>query len=455
MKKNEIVTLTIEDIGINGEGIGKVMNYPLFIKDAIVGDKIKARVIKAKKNYGYGRIEEIIEPSKDRVVPPCFIAEKCGGCQIQALSYEKQLEFKYNKVKQNLKRIGQVKEEVLDLVMEDIRGMKEPFRYRNKAAYPIGRNKEGKLMAGFYAGRTHSIIPVEDCLVGQEVNKEILKTILTFMQNHQIEPYNEQTQKGVLRHVLIRYGEATGEIMVCLIINAKSLKDSDKLVVELQKIAGIKSISLNINRENTNVIMGEKTLTLWGSPTITDYIGEVKFQISPKSFYQVNPAQTKVLYDLALEMADLSGKETVWDLYCGIGTISLFLSKKAKMVYGVEIVPQAIADAKENARINQIENAKFFVGKAEEVVPREQEKYGRAEVIVVDPPRKGLDETLIATMAQMSPDRIVYVSCDSATMARDVALLSEKGYELKRVVPVDQFPQTVHVETVVLITRNI
>lgn len=453
MKKNDIVTLTIEDIGINGEGIGKIMNYPLFIKDALVGDKIKAKVIKVKKNYGYARVEEILEPSKDRVIPPCSVAGRCGGCQIQALTYKKQLEFKYNKVRQNLKRIGNVDDATLDRVMEDIRGMEDPFRYRNKAAYPIGRNKEGELVAGFYAGRTHSIIPVEDCLVGQEANKDILNIVLSFMKNNNITPYDENTKSGVVRHVLIRCGEATGEIMVCLIVNAKSLKNSDKLIEALQQVKGIKSISININRENTNVILGKETITLWGESTITDYIGDIKFRISPKSFYQVNPAQTKVLYDLALEMANLSGKETVWDLYCGIGTISLFLSKKAKMVYGVEIVPEAIEDAKENAKINHIENVEFFVGKAEEVVPREQKKHGRAEVIVVDPPRKGLDETLIATMVEMSPERIVYVSCDSATMSRDIAILRDKGYNLERVVPADQFPQTVHTETVVLLSK--
>lgn len=455
MQKNDIVPITIEDMGMNGEGIGKSGHYTLFVKDAIVGDKIMARITKAKKNYAYARVEKILSPSKDRITPPCPVAGPCGGCQLQSLSYERQLEFKYNKVRQDLLRIGKVPEEVLDTVMENIRGMEQPFRYRNKATYPIGSNRDGKPITGFYAGRTHTIIETKDCLIGQEINQEILGRILTYMEANQVMPYNETSEKGVLRHVLIRFGETTGEIMVCLVINGRSLKNSTHLIEALKEIEGMTSISISINNENTNVIMGEEIITLWGSDFITDCIGSIKFRISPLSFYQINPKQTKVLYDLVLEMANLTGEESIWDLYCGIGTISLFLSQKAKQVYGVEIVLDAICDARENARINQITNVEFFVGRAEEIVPQKQKMYGHAEVIVVDPPRKGLDQSLISTMIEMRPERIIYVSCDPATLARDVGCLREGGYELKRVVPVDQFGQTVHVECVVLMSRKI
>lgn len=452
MKKNDVVVLKIEDISVNGEGIGKTDGYPLFVKDAVIGDQIEAKVIKAKKTYGYARLMKVLEASPDRVSAKCPVARQCGGCQIQELSYEKQLEFKEKKVRGNLERIGGFATETLDNVMEPICGMTEPFYYRNKAQFPIGTDKEGRVVTGFYAGRTHQIIPNTSCALGVPVNEEILKVILDFMNAHGISAYDEESGKGLVRHVLIRYGFTTKEIMVCLVVNGDNIPFSEKLVDNLSKITGMTSISLSVNKERTNVIMGKEIKVLWGQGYITDYIGNVKYQISPLSFYQVNPAQTEVLYGLALEYAGLKGDETVWDLYCGIGTISLFLAQKAKQVYGVEIVPQAIDDARNNAKINEIENAEFFVGKAEEVLPREYEKNGvYADVIVVDPPRKGCDETLLATMVQMSPERIVYVSCDSATLARDLKYLCENGYELRKVRPVDQFPMTVHVETVVLL----
>ena len=376
MQKNELVTVTIEDIGINGEGIGKVDGYTLFIKDAIIGDVVEAKVMKAKKNYGYARLMNILTPSPYRVKQPkCPMARKCGGCQIQEMEYDRQLAFKEDKIRGNLMRIGEVPAEVLDQAMEPIVGMDNPFHYRNKAQFPIGTDKEGHIITGFYAGRTHSIIPNTDCALGVEVNEIILKQILAFMEEYKISAYDETEHKGLVRHVLIRYGFVTKEIMVCLVINGNHLPHGDILAERLAKIEGMTSITLSINKEKTNVIMGSQIEPLWGKTYITDYIGNVKYQISPLSFYQVNPVQTEKLYGLALEYAGFTGKETVWDLYCGIGTISLFLAQKAKEVYGVEIVPQAIEDARNNAKINGIENARFYVGKAEEVLPEYYAQY--------------------------------------------------------------------------------
>lgn len=463
MQKNDLVTVAIEDIGVGGEGIGKVDGYTLFIKDAIIGDVVEAKIVKAKKNYGYARLMNIVMPSENRVEKPaCPMARRCGGCQIQEMKYGAQLAFKEGKVRGNLERIGEVPTELLDKVMQPIVGMEEPFHYRNKAQFPIGTDKEGHIITGFYAGRTHSIIPNTDCALGVAVNQKILEIILHFMENNHISAYDEEKHKGLVRHVLIRYGFKTDEIMVCLVINGEKLPHAEKLVDKLCEISGMTSITISVNKAKTNVIMGNEIKLLWGQTYITDYIGNVKYQISPLSFYQVNPVQTEKLYGLALDYADLNGNETVWDLYCGIGTISLFLAQKAKQVYGVEIVPQAIDDARNNAKINDITNAEFYVGKAEEVLPeyyREyQESHGgetaHSDVIVVDPPRKGCEESLLQTIVDMQPEKVVYVSCDSATLARDVKFLRESGYELKKITPVDQFPNTVHVETVVLLSRK-
>ena len=451
IKKNEEHIITIEDMGTDGEGIGKVDGFTLFVKDALPGDVARVKVIKIAKTYGYGRLMEVITPSKDRVEPKCKVARQCGGCQIQELSYEAQLAFKQNKVKNNLERIGKIDSSSYEMC--NIIGMDEPYHYRNKAQFPVGTDKEGNIVTGFYAGRTHSIIPCDDCVIGDDINKEVLSIIKDHMKQYNIKPYDEVRNTGLVRHILIRKGFTTGEIMVCIIINGTKLKASDKLVESLSQIKGMKSISLNVNKEQTNVIMGKTVIDLFGEGYITDYIGDVKFRISPLSFYQVNPVQTKQLYGKALEFAGLTGNETVFDLYCGVGTISLFLAKSAKMVYGVEIVPEAIDDARKNAKLNGIDNAKFFVGKAEEVVPKMYKEQGiTADVVVVDPPRKGCDEKLLETMIQMNPERIVYVSCDSATLARDLKYLGENGYEIKKVQAVDMFPHSVHVETVVLLS---
>ena len=510
-QKNQITTVTIEDIGNDGEGIGKVDGYTLFVKDAVIGDVVKARITRPKKNYAYARCEEILTPSTHRTNPRCTCHRQCGGCQIQALDYDTQLQFKYNKVRDCLIRLGGFSEEKADQVLEPIVGMEEPFHYRNKALFPVGTDRNGAPVTGFFAGRTHDIIPNTDCALGVAENKQILESILSYMRDEKISAYDEKTGMGLIRHVLIRKGFTSGQIMVCLIVNGTELPASHKLIDRLTQIDGMTSICLNTNTRQTNVVLGDRTSVLWGSDTIEDQIHvrrtddftldetapAVTYRISAQSFYQVNPVQTEKLYSLALEYAGLTGKETVWDLYCGIGTISLFLAAKAKKVYGVEIVPQAIEDARNNAKYNGITNSEFFVGKAEEVLPAfyngvnlparvstdetpslasagadaegafsvsaradetpllraSDEDMKHPDVIVVDPPRKGCDPVCIETMLRMQPSRIVYVSCDPATLARDLKLLTDGGYHLEKVRPVDQFAQTVHVETVCLLSK--
>lgn len=456
--KNQVVTVTIEDMSDNGEGIGKVNGYTLFVKDAVIGDVAEVIITKVKKNYGYARLKTLITPSTNRCEPKCRFSRQCGGCQIQPMNYEAQLKFKNNKVKNHLVRIGGFDASIIDGMMEDIVGMDNPWNYRNKAQYPVGYDKKRAIVAGFYAGRTHNIIANTDCALGVEENKEILEIILNHMNKYNVSAYDETSGRGLIRHVLIRKGFKSGEIMVCIIINHSGkmpyIPEQDKLIDELVKIEGMTSISVNINTKNTNVIMGDYTKTIWGSDTIADTIcnknTELSYKISPRSFFQVNPVQMEKLYSLAVEYAGLTGNETVWDMYCGIGTISLFMAIDAGKVYGVEIVPEAIEDAKKNAELNGIDNAEFLVGKAEDIASTLPEP----DVIVVDPPRKGCDEKLIETMLKVRPERIVYVSCDSATMARDVKMLCEGGYEIKRIRAVDQFPQTVHVETVCLLSKN-
>ena len=453
MEKNQEFTVSIEDMSEDGAGIGKLDGYIWFIKDAVIGDVVHARAMKMKKNYGFARLMEILTPSAARVEPKCPVARQCGGCQLQAMSYEEQLKFKERKVKNHLLRIGKFSED--EIHMLPIMGMEEPWRYRNKAQFPFGMDKNGNIIAGFYAGRTHDIIECEDCLLGVEENKDILGIIKGFMRVHGIRPYDETTHKGLVRHALIRKGFHSGEIMVCLVINGKGIPAKEQLVEELRQIKGMTSISYSINQEKTNVIMGKEIVNLYGPGYITDNIGNVTYQISPLSFYQVNPVQTEKLYGTALEYAGLTGNETVWDLYCGIGTISLFLAQNAKKVYGVEIVPQAIEDARRNAALNNITNAEFFTGKAEEVLPEQYEKNKvYADVIVVDPPRKGCDQVCLDTILKMAPKRVVYVSCDSSTLARDLRYLADGGYEVEKVRCCDMFGQSCHVETVCLLVRR-
>lgn len=473
-KKNQEVIVTIEDLGNDGEGIGRLDGYALFVKDALPGETVRVKLIKCKKNYGYAKLLEILPPAVPdvgRVQPKCPEARQCGGCTLQHLSYEKQLLFKEKKVYNCLRRIGGVTfgEEIQCL---PVIGMDEPWHYRNKAQFPVRMHKsvDGayRPAAGFYAGRTHCVIPVTDCAIQDKCMKQVTESVLSWMEENNIPAYDEKTLGGVVRHIYIRKAFYTGEIMVCLVINKKRLKEDlcRRLTGRLSAIHGMTGIFLNSNTKNTNVILGDDMLLIWGRDYIEDRIGDIRYRISPKSFFQVNPVQTEKLYETALRFADLSGSETVWDLYCGIGTISLFLAKRAKQVYGVEIVPEAVESARENARLNHIDNVAFFCGAAEEVVPRwmEEDAVGtgsespgnsdafstvfRADVVVVDPPRKGCDPILLKTITQMSPEKIVYVSCDPATLARDVKMLLGAGYALKRVQPCDMFPQGGHVETV-------
>lgn len=466
-KKNDIIEVEIVDYSNEGEGIGKTGAFTWFIKDTVIGDKIEAVVMKLKKNYGYARLVKILTKSQYRVEPACKVARACGGCSLQSTSYDMQLKFKEKKVISNLSRIGAFEENTY--IYDGIIGMEEPFRYRNKAIYPLGKDKNGELVSGFYASRSHNIIKVDDCLLGIEENKKILDIILEYMKSFYIEAYDEINHRGVVRNILIRKGFYTGQIMVCLVINANKLDNVDSLIKELIKVEGVSSISLSINKEKTNVIMGKDIVPLYGNTYIEDYIGDIKFRISALSFFQVNPSQTYKLYSKALEYAALSGKEIVWDLYCGIGSISLFLARSAKKVYGIEIIEAAIDDARQNASINKIDNAEFYVGKAEEVLPslyndfekgiktfsdKEIKNKFAPDVIVVDPPRKGCDKACLDTMLKMQAKRIVYVSCDTATLARDARYLCDRGYKLERVCIVDQFGHTGHVEGVALLCRK-
>ena len=463
-QKGDTVTVTVTDMSESGEGIGRADGYTLFIKDAVIGDVVLASVMKAAPTYGYARLKEILVPSPDRAESPCPCARACGGCQLQAMSYEKQLAFKKSKVRNDLIRLGGYTPEEVDRVLYPIIGMDRPFRYRNKAQYPVGMSRDGRMISGFYAGRTHSIIETGDCLLGPEENAGIIRMILDFCGRYSVPAYDEITHTGVLRHILIRKGFATGQIMVCLVVNGDRLcaKQGEEELADtlFGDVPGMTSLVLNSNTERTNVVLGSRTRSIRGPQAIEDRIGRLSFLISAHSFYQVNPVQTERIYAKALEYAGLTGQETVWDLYCGIGTISLFLSQRAKAVYGIEIVPQAILDARKNAERNGIRNVTFEEGKAEEVLPRyiERQKQkgidARADVVVVDPPRKGCDERCLETIVGASPERIVYVSCNPATLARDLKFLRACGYELTAASPFDNFSQSIHVETVVLMSRK-
>ncbi len=455
MEKNELFTAEITDMTSEGEGIGHVGEFTLFIKDALIGDVIEGKVIKVKKTYGYGKLLKVVTPSKSRTEARCEKARACGGCQIQEMDYAAQLRFKHKKVSENLRRIGGI-----SCPVEPCLGMQSPWRYRNKAQVPFGYDREGTLKAGFYAGHTHDIIDMEDCVLTPECVADVIRAVKSWMLRYGVRAYEEEKGSGLIRHVLVRKGFHTGEVMVCLIARSARIPFRDELLKCLQEIdfasrgEKLTSVCLNINEKPGNTILGPETLTLSGQSYIEDTIGSVRFRISPNSFFQVNPEMTQVLYGKALEFAGLSGQETVWDLYCGIGTISLFLAQKAKKVYGVEIVPQAIEDAKQNAELNGLENTEFFTGKAEEVLPSWYAAHPeeKIDVICVDPPRKGCDPACLDTMVRMAPEKIVYVSCDSATLARDLKYLSENGYQVEKVQPVDQFGHTCHVETVVLLS---
>lgn len=450
VEKNKDYIVNITGMGHSGEGVGKFEGFTIFVPEALIGEEVKARIVKVQKNFAFGKLIEIVKPSEDRMMPACGIYKRCGGCQIQHLSYNAQLQFKKQRVLDSLTRIGKLEGiEVLTPL-----GMNNPFRYRNKVQLPV-REQRGEVVIGFYAQRSHDIIDMETCQIQDETADKAAQLTKKWMKEYNIPAYSEETGRGTVRHIMLRRGFRTGEVMIVLITNTKELPHKKEFVELIREnIEGIKSIVQNINTKQTNVIMGLDNITLWGEDTITDYIGDFRFNISPLSFFQVNPTQTEVLYSKALEYADLTGNETVFDAYCGTGTISLFLAQKAKKVYGVEIVPEAIEDAKENARVNGVENVEFIVGESERVIPELIEKGIKADVVVVDPPRKGCEESLLHAIAGIKPERVVYVSCDPGTLARDLGILDELGYRTEKVQPVDMFPQTMHVENVALIVRK-
>ncbi|PFO01168.1 23S rRNA (uracil(1939)-C(5))-methyltransferase RlmD [Bacillus sp. AFS076308] len=442
--KNEFIDVVFEDLTHDGAGVAKVDGYPLFVPNGLPDEKAKVKVIKTGKSYGFGRLIELYEKSPYRVEIPSSERHKYGGCQLEHISYEGQLKYKENQVREVLTRIGKLE----DVIVHPILGMENPWHYRNKAQVPVGE-KDGQLIAGFFKPRSHEIVDTDESLIQLPEINEAVQTIKEICSRLAIPAYQEESHKGVLRHIMARFGKQTGELMVVLITRTAELPQKDKLVEEIiARLPKVKSIVHNVNSKRTNVILGEKTKVLWGSEIIYDYIGEVKFAISALSFYQVNPVQTKVLYDMALEYADLSGEETVIDAYCGIGTISLFLAQKAKKVFGVEVVPEAIEDAKRNAELNGLANAEFAAGEAEVVIPKWYKEGNTADVLVVDPPRKGCDEALLQTIIDMKPKKVVYVSCNPATLARDLRILEDGGYKTVEVQPVDMFPMTTHVECV-------
>ena len=539
LQKNDLITLEITDLTEEGQGVGKKDGLVFFVKDSVMGDLVEARILKVKKNYAYAKVENLLEASPHRIAPLCPVAGKCGGCQLQHLSYEKELAWKEDRIAQSLIRIAGLSPEEVERKKEGILGG-VLSRYRNKAQYPVqsrkeirsggatsvsdwkvdgkwpGKNKieakekSSNLSMGFYGFHSHRIIETEDCLINSAENPLILECIKEWAREYKISGYEEETGKGLLRHIFLRKGFSTGEILLCLVLNGKSLPHGKELWEKLQGLSlsaeeddlqrevdipremdaesrvelhcgvntqseddghcglnkkvqeKIVGLCININEGQGNAILGRETLCLYGKDSIEDKIGELSFSISVPSFYQVNPVQTEKIYGKALEYAALTGEETVWDCYCGIGTISLFLAQKAKQVYGLEIVPEAIENAKKNAEKNGLHNTEFFVGAAEEVLPKwveEQKREGKdvgnlVDVVSLDPPRKGCDEACLSAVLELSPKRIVYVSCDPGSLARDIKYLREGGYELQKWVGIDNFPRTGHVETVVLLSRK-
>lgn len=451
LSKDKMYVVEIVDIGQGGVGIGKFEGFTVFVDGGLIKDKIKVKITKSKKNYAVGEIVEILEPSPYRVERKCSKDLKdCGGCQIQELDYKEQLKIKTNEVKQVISRIGKLD----DVVIHDALGMDEPFRYRNKAQFPI-QKVDGVPVIGFYKKKSHDIIPTDQCIIQHDVNDKIIKIIKTYIRAYKVSIYDEKTHTGVLRHLVTKVGFTTKEVMVVLVANGRKLPYLNELASVLKEnIPGFKTLVVNVNREKTNVILGNENRVIYGDGKINDNIGDLVFEISPLSFFQVNPVQTEVLYNKALEYANLGENDTVFDIYCGIGTISLFLAQKAKKVYGIEIVEEAIKDAKRNAQINNLDNVEFYVGKAEDVVPKMYKQGKRANVVVVDPPRKGCDEKVLDTIVSMQPDRVVYVSCNPSTLARDLGYLNERGYKCLEVQPVDMFPHSVHIENVALIVKK-
>ncbi|WP_142415128.1 23S rRNA (uracil(1939)-C(5))-methyltransferase RlmD [Hathewaya massiliensis] len=450
--KNKEYELEIESMGFQGEGVAKVNNFTVFIPGAIVGEKVRAKILKIEKKFAFGKVVETIKNSPSRKVPRCGIYERCGGCNLQHISYEGQLEYKRNRVMDTLNRIGKVN----DVIIHHTIGMKEPYSYRNKVQLPVGEsnNPNNPVSIGFYQQRSHNIIDMNVCYIQDEASDVVIKLTRRWMKKYNIAPYSEEKDTGLIKHIMIRKGFRTGEIMIVLVTKEQELPHAEEFVsLMLENIEGVKSIVQNVNPKNTNVILGNKNNTLWGSSYITDYIGRFKFNISPLSFFQINPVQTEELYSKVLEYASLTGEETVFDAYCGTGTISLFLSQKAKKVYGVEVVEDAIKDAIRNSKENKVNNVEFIVGESEKEIPALIEKGVKPDVVVVDPPRKGCHIDLLKAIAEASPEKIIYVSCDPATLARDLGILEGMGYKTIEVQPVDMFPQTAHIESVCKLVR--
>lgn len=454
VEKNKEYIFDIISQGYEGEGIAKIDNkYPIFIEGALKGEKVKVRIVKVNKNFAYGKLMEVLEPSEERVNPPCAIYKRCGGCKLQHASYKAQLDFKWDRVKDCVSKIGKLDPTIVKYPL----GMENPWRYRNKVQLPIGLIN-GEVKIGFFAPRSHDIIDMESCLIQDEIGDKVVKLTREWIEKFNIRPYNvdgEYDEKGIVRHIMIRRGFTTNEVMVVLVTNGEKLPHKEEFVdLMVKNIPGIKSVIQNINSKKTNVILGLESKTLWGEDTISDYIGDFRFNISPLSFFQVNPIQTEVLYGKALEYANLTGNEEVFDAYCGTGTITLFLSQKAKKVYGVEIIPQAIDNAWINAKENKVENVEFFVGESEVVIPDLINKGVKADVVVVDPPRKGCDKKLLDAITNIDAKKIVYVSCDPSTLGRDLKVLEENGYKTLEVQPVDMFPNTAHIENVALLIKK-
>lgn len=454
VEKNKEYIFDIISQGYEGEGIAKIDNkYPIFIEGALKGEKVKVRIVKVNKNFAYGKLMEVLEASEERVNPICAIYKRCGGCKLQHASYKAQLDFKWDRVKDCVSKIGKLDSTIVKYPL----GMENPWRYRNKVQLPIGLIN-GEVKIGFFAPRSHDIIDMESCLIQDEIGDKVVKLTREWIEKFNIRPYNvdgEYDEKGIVRHIMIRRGFTTNEVMIVLVTNGEKLPHKEEFVdLMVRNIPGIKSVIQNINSKKTNVILGLESKTLWGEDTISDYIGDFRFNISPLSFFQVNPIQTEVLYGKALEYANLTGNEEVFDAYCGTGTITLFLSQKAKKVYGVEIIPQAIDNAWINAKENKVENVEFFVGESEVVIPDLINKGVKADVVVVDPPRKGCDKKLLDAITNIDAKKIVYVSCDPSTLGRDLQVLEENGYKTLEVQPVDMFPNTAHIENVALLIKK-
>ena len=440
--------VNISSLGSSGEGVGRVSDFTVFVNGALPGEEVKAKITEVKKTYAIGKLMEVVKASPDRIKPACPIYAECGGCQLQHISYEGQMQVKRQQVKDAMERIGHQK----DLTVLPVLGAENPWHYRNKVAFPVGKEK-GKTIIGCFAQGTHKIIDASNCLIQDELNNDAINAVKEIIDKLGIPAYNEDTHTGVMRHVVARTG-MKGQLMVVLVTATQELKRKKEIIKMLRsRLPQMVSLQQNIQTYRNNVILGRETKLLWGRPTIKAKLGKFAFNVSARSFFQVNTRQAEVLYDTALEYAQLTGKETVIDAYCGTGTISLYLAQKARKVYGVEIVSPAIKDAEKNARENNVRNAEFIVGDCTKVMPRLYKQGVRPDVVVVDPPRAGCTEAVLQTFASMQPKRIVYVSCNPATLARDIEIMAKLGYKAKKVQPVDMFSHSSHVESVALINR--